>query len=293
MNSTLQKTQSASLLCLQASVVSSSDSESATDSDGSESETDEPAKNETGFKRLSSAFQSKMFPKSPISPMTLKDPLTEIRFYQPQKGDKQSNGAPNIFKKMISRKALIPKLKAFKRISDELQIESSPLDDEIHHELMITSAFKTDHLPTSNIFKPSGVGNMFFLSQQDNSKRFDMINKANEAWNKNRRVSTSSLESSRTMKSTSRRDSLNSVNHPLSKTRQKRRLDADESFNDESIQDSDDGGWNHKRRLVSVSNSPILDANSTVFEPPLSRRNSVLLPSIYSASEELEMMHLR
>lgn len=285
-NSTLQKTRSASMLCLQG--VSSSSASSDTDSDSdSQAPDSDKTRTEMAFSRLSNAFQSKLFPKSPISPMTEKDNLKEIQFYQPK--DKQSNSGPNIFKKMISRKALIPKLKAFKRISDELQVESSPLDDEIHHELMITSAFKTD--PTTNIFKTSGISNMLLL-QHDSSKRFDMINKANEAWNKNRRVSTSSLESSKTMRSNSRRDSLNSVN-PLNKVRQKRRLDADESFNDEYIQDSDDGGWNHKRRLVSVSNSPILDPNSTGFDLTISRRNSVLLPSIYSASEELEMMHLK
>lgn len=285
-NSTLQKTQSASLLCLQSNTTSSSSSESETESGSSDTES---AKTSTAFSRLSSAFQSKVFPKSPISPMTVRDPLAEVRFSEPPAGDKPSTGGPNIFKKMISRKALIPKLKAFKRISDELQVEKSPLDDEIHHELMITSAFKTDN--GANMLKGPGFSNMFLL-QNDNSKRFEVINKANEAWNKNRRVSTSSMESSRTMRSISRRDSSTSIS-ALTKARQKRRLDADDSFNDDSIHDSDDNVWNHKRRLVSVSNSPVLDPNSAAFEQPISRRNSVLLPSIYSASDELEMMHLK
>lgn len=297
---TLQKTHSASLLCLQ-NTLDSSDSESVSSASDSHSDVErDPAAPESRFARLSSALQARVFPPKAVSPMRLADELEVVAppvlttTSQSTTSSSAANAGPSIFKKMMSRKALIPKLKAFKRISDELQIENCPLDDEIHHELMITSALNTanPHVQFKGVFGVGAIG--AHTVPPDNVKRFELINKANEAWNKkNRRVSTSSLESARTIKSSaSRRGSVTNLS-ALNKARQKRKHDAaDDSFNTEEMDYSDDG-LNSKRRLVSVSvaNSPVMDSPFSVFDT--SRRNSVLAPNIFSASEEFELLNLK
>ncbi|GMG39653.1 unnamed protein product [Ambrosiozyma monospora] len=92
-----------------------------------------------------------------------------------------STSSPNIFfKKMISKKNLTPKLKAFKRVATELQNELSPLDSELKHESIITTSLKEedDQINTNKMVSATA-----YNLNQDNLKKFEIINRANEAWN--------------------------------------------------------------------------------------------------------------
>lgn len=129
--------------------------------------------------------------------------------------------SPNIFKKIISRKALLPRMKAFKRIANDMEVESFPLYDEMHHELMITTAMKEENLilnscknNQSNCYSSllSIKNNSKNLLNQDNLKKFEIINKANESWSLNRRKSSSSLTNSESHISLSRRNSISNTN---------------------------------------------------------------------------------
>lgn len=265
---------------------------------------------------------------------------------------KSENPNPNIFKKIISRKTRVPKMKAFKRIVDDLETEISPFHEEVEHERRITSAWKADTELFSN--NPSASYSLLLrkdhnqmMLNYDNLKKFEIINKANESWNNNRRKSSSSLTND-SYKSISRRGSFNNLNGvvnantaftrrnsnnaipqinivnpviapaststplnlnriskskqpptipftPLSLTR-KRKLNHDETDIEEYLSDDStistwNGTFNNKRRLVgaSVTNSP----KSPALDPFPSRRNSVLLQTMQSASDSLESMSLK
>lgn len=259
-----------------------------------------------------------------------------------------ANSNPNIFKKIISRKAHIPRMKAFKRLADDMQMESYPLDDEIQHELMITTAMKEeDEILNSKSNCASLLSKnktTQFMLNYDNLKKFEIINKANESWNNNRRKSSSSLTNSESFRSSSRRGSFtnllsgstkrrNSVSsltptntnnsssttvmHKTSKHQsksktsllslpfsplkvsRKRKMGNYEDFSTDAEEYfSDDGGvspWspmvNTKRRLVgmSVTNSP----KSPALDPYPSRRNSILMQSLQSTSDDFESMSLK
>jgi hypothetical protein len=107
-------------------------------------------------------------------------------------------------------------MKAFKRISDDMQIESYPLHDEMRHELMITTAMKEEVEILNSESCCSSLltrkNNSQFLLNYDNLKKFEIINKANESWNNNRRKSSSSLTNSESFKSLSRHGSLTNIN---------------------------------------------------------------------------------
>lgn len=261
---------------------------------------------------------------------------------------KHDRSSPNVFKKIISRKAMVPKMKAFKRIADDLEVEVSPLHDEIEHERLINSSWNAE-LFTSNPSAPyssllSRDHNLMVLNY-DNLKKFEIINKANESWNNNRRKSSSSM-TNESYKSLSRRGSFNNLNGagnassiymrrnssntlpqlnipnqtiapistpsnlnrlsksmkpltapitPINITR-KRKLNHDETdFEDYLSDDSTISTWNetfnNKRRLVgaSATNSP----KSPAIDPFPSRRNSVLLQTLQSASDSMESMSLK
>ena len=265
---------------------------------------------------------------------------------------------PNIFKKIISRKALIPRMKAFKRIANDMQMESYPLDDEMQHELIITTAMKEDdelsNSRSSYSFLLSRKNNSRNMLNQDNLKKFEVINKANESWNNNRRKSSSSLTNSESHRSNSRQGSMSNasinlhkrktsvtsliptstnisasttvadasttreergnpgghslhenfdslLSNPFETIRKSRKRKAkayDDCCTDVEEYLSDDGGvspWNPmmncKRRLVSgsVTNSP----KSPALDAYPSRRNSIMMQSLQSASDDFEQMSLK
>lgn len=289
------RTQSSSLLRLNNTPGSSSSSPSSSSDENDLSE----------LKATSNQFQSELnINQNDEIDLLLETPpgTQNIKAGQNRQLDSSASNnnknGPNIFKKIISRKALIPKLKAFKRISNDLQIESSPLHDEIQHELFITSAMRDKdeilNSGTSSLLLQH-KDNLLLLNQ-DNLTKFEIINKANKSWNKHRRISTSSLtnsESSKTFKSISRRGSVSLAKiSPAAPIRSKRKFchDSDLTDGDDYDTESDDG-WNHKRRLVSVSNSPILD--STTIYDPFSRRNSILIHNVQDPSEDFEMMQIK
>jgi hypothetical protein len=131
-----------------------------------------------------------------------------------------SASSPNIFKKIMSRKALLPRMKAFKRISDEMQIESCPLYDEMQHEMIITTAMKEEdeilNSTSSYSLLLQRKNNAQYMLNYDNLKKFEIINKANESWNnhKTRRKSSSSITNSESFRSLSRRGSFTNLNAP-------------------------------------------------------------------------------
>lgn len=263
-------------------------------------------------------------------------------------------------------------MKAFKRIANDMEIESYPLDDEMNHELMITTAMKEEEeiLNSKNAYLSllSMRNGSRHLLNHDNLKKFEIINKANESWSINRRKSSSSLTNSESYKSNGRRDSItntsihnlkrrasvssltptstnislitttiansnttndkkynsnnnniiedqsikyktenkNSSNQSLLlnpfdtiKNSRKRKMgNYDDCSTDVEEYLSDDGGmsiWNPmincKRRLVSgsVTNSP----KSPALDPFPSRRNSILMQSLQSTSDDLENMSLK
>lgn len=278
---------------------------------------------------------------------------------------------PNIFKKIISRKALIPRMKAFKRIANDMQMESYPLDDEMQHELIITTAMKEDDeladSSSSYSFLLSRKNNPRNMLNQDNLKKFEIINKANESWSHNRRKSSSSLTNSESYRSNSRRGSMSNVSinlhkrkasvtsliplststatantlipkdksdmatmhhdssnwngnesslskhdpptpcghsllsNPFENIRKSRKRKAggyDDCYTDVEEYLSDEGSvspWNPmmncKRRLVSgsVTNSP----KSPALDPCPSRRNSIMMQSLQSTSDDFEQMSLK
>lgn len=135
----------------------------------------------------------------------------------PSASPKSSNNQnPNIFKRIISRKALIPKMKAFKRVADEIQVENYPLHDEMQHEMFITTAMKEEEEILSSKSSYSFLltrNNSDNMLNYDNLKKFEIINKANASWNnKYRRKSSSSLTNSESFKSSSRRGSMTNLN---------------------------------------------------------------------------------
>lgn len=262
---------------------------------------------------------------------------------------------PVIFKKIVSKKALLPKMKAFKRISDEMQMETCPLHDEMQHELMITTAMKEEEEILNSKASCSSLllrkNNLQYLPNYDNLKKFEIINKANESWNNNRRKSSSSYTNSEgyasisrcssltnlTLLNSKRRDSSSSLTRtntnnsttstidnntnssnvpqknilksslqlkltnpftPLRLSRKRKMGNGDEFATDVEECFSDDGGaspWipslNNKRRLVSasVTNSP----KSPALDPFPSRRNSILIQSIQSTSDDFESISLK
>lgn len=264
---------------------------------------------------------------------------------------------PIIFKKLVSKKALLPRMKAFKRISDDMQMETCPLHDEMQHELMITTAMKEDEEVLNSKACCSSLllrkNNPQYLLNYDNLKKFEIINKANESWNNNRRKSSSSYTNSEgyaslsrhgsvtnlTLLNPKRRNSLSSLTPtntnnsatstidnnndnsnnnakqknssksllqlrlsnpftPLRLSRKRKMGNYDEFSTDIEEYFSDDGGFspwtppiNNKRRLVSssVTNSP----KSPALDPFPSRRNSILIQSIQSASDDLESISLK
>lgn len=274
----------------------------------------------------------------------------------------KETSSPNIFKKIISRKALIPRMKAFKRIANDMQMESYPLDDEMQHEMIITTAMKEDdelsNSRSSYSFLLSQKNSPRNILNQDNLKKFEVINKANESWNNNRRKSSSSLTNSESYKSNSRQGSMSNasinlhkrktsvtsliptgtnisasttvadastareeggdtpyhllhgtfdtsshslLSNPFETIRKSRKRKAktyDDCYTDVEEYLSDDGGvspWNPmmncKRRLVSgsVTNSP----KSPALDAYPSRRNSIMMQSLQSASDDFEQMSLK
>ncbi|KAH3669276.1 hypothetical protein OGAPHI_001397 [Ogataea philodendri] len=157
-----------------------------------------------------------------------------------------------VFKKFISKRKLIPKAKSFRRVVTDLENEVSPLDTEIQHELIITSALKDESrilsskIATATLTQPSSLN-------MDNLKKFELINKANEAWNKKPLHRTRSRSSSVTSTASD------------TASRLKRRQD-------------DTPPPSSKRRILPMS----------PFLPP-SRRNSKL---IHTTSVDLESMKL-
>ena len=243
------------------------------------------------------------------------------------------SGGASIFKKMISRKTLIPKTKAFKRITADMQFEQCPLDEEIHHELLTTIAMREDDLILNynphNIHNTQNLNNIQHMQSIQNKHNFELIHKANESWNKNRRKSTNSINSQSTTNGLNDTIIFNkkpqlqssktksSISIPSLNRKRKRLVDDLQTYNDNSnnnnINLTDQGSehgscvetdpetdtetshlsWmiSNKRRLVSasVTNSP----KSPAMEPFPSRRNSVLFLSLQSASDELENMSLK
>ncbi|KAG7695653.1 hypothetical protein KL930_003650 [Ogataea haglerorum] len=94
-------------------------------------------------------------------------------------------GAPSpnlVFKKIVSKKKMVPKAKSFKRVIIDLENEFSPLDTEIQHESMVTSALKDKSRVLSSRIATALLARPFSLNQ-DNLKKFEIINRANELWN--------------------------------------------------------------------------------------------------------------
>ncbi|VUG18254.1 DEBR0S3_05952g1_1 [Brettanomyces bruxellensis] len=109
-----------------------------------------------------------------------------------------------------------PKMKAFNRVANDLRFEMFPLDQELEHESLVTSAMKSNRvgyflhnkvLPLTST-KDASATRLHSTqdssdsdtsisaegpppAQCDNLKRYDIISKANEAWNKHRAVSPS------------------------------------------------------------------------------------------------------
>ncbi|CDK28892.1 unnamed protein product [Kuraishia capsulata CBS 1993] len=144
-----------------------------------------------------------------------------------------------IFKKLMTRNSAMTHLKSLKRITRELQNEISPLDTEIRHEAVVTFSFKDDDEA---------------LERDDNLKRYEIVNRANEAWN-HRRSSVGEAPPSPAAGITGR---LQEVIHGV-----KRKQAEDETLSS-------------KRRAVS----PLIT----------SRRNSKL---IQNANEDFEMLSLQ
>ncbi len=109
-----------------------------------------------------------------------------------------------------------PKMKAFNRVANDLRFEMFPLDQELEHESLVTSAMKSNrvgyflhnkvlpltstkdasatrlHSAQDSSDSDTSISAEGPLSAQcDNLKRYDIISKANEAWNKHRAVSPS------------------------------------------------------------------------------------------------------
>lgn len=90
-----------------------------------------------------------------------------------------------IFKRLVSKNALKPQLKSFKRITNELQHESVPLENEINHEKLILLNLQNEEDFSKNMNHRSLLQkNSKTIEQQNHSyKKFDIVKKANESWN--------------------------------------------------------------------------------------------------------------
>ncbi|QPG76539.1 hypothetical protein FOA43_003928 [Brettanomyces nanus] len=208
-----------------------------------------------------------------------------------QNNDSSGKQQPAIFfKKSSSKRSIVPKFKAFRRIADELRVEMFPLDEELAHESMITTALKDEEevlsgkkLATSLLTARNDPVSI----QHDNLKRYEVISKANEAWNKHRAVSPSpSVSTTQSHTSTGQDKTIE-----ISKKRKNSLDDSDASTYGGS--DTETRSSN-KRRLVSLGNSPILGAASMFLLPTAATHNSHSSAKlIQSASDDLEMMSMR
>ncbi|KAG7881380.1 hypothetical protein KL938_003510 [Ogataea parapolymorpha] len=148
--------------------------------------------------------------------------------------------SPNlVFKKLVSKKRMVPKAKSFKRVVIDLENEFSPLDTEIQHESLVTSALKDEprvlssRITTALLARPSKLN-------QDNLKKFEIINKANELWNQRPVLRSRSNSAASTVSDMTPQPPQPAVQTP----RVKRRPD-DEPKTSSS-----------KRRVVSITHSP-------------------------------------
>lgn len=97
-----------------------------------------------------------------------------------------------IFKRLVNKSVLKPQLKAFRRITSELQTENVPLDNEINHEkLVLLNLENKEHYLSPSLMKKNNK-----TIEQNNSsyKKFDIIKRANESWNMRKNSNASSNE---------------------------------------------------------------------------------------------------
>ncbi|KAG7827570.1 hypothetical protein KL920_004333 [Ogataea angusta] len=176
--------------------------------------------------------------------------------------------SPNLFfKKIVSKKKMVPKAKSFKRVVIDLEHEFSPLDTEIRHESMVTSALKDEsralssRIATALLARPSSLN-------QDNLKKFEIINRANELWNQRPVLRSRSNSAASTVSDMAPQPPQPPVQTPRVKKRRP----------DEGPKTS-----SSKRRVVSIAHSP-----TPPFFPP-SRKNSKL---VHAAPVDLEAIRL-
>lgn len=197
---------------------------------------------------------------------------------------KNTMGTAPIFFRKTPSKRQVPKLRAFRRIADELQLEMYPMDQELEHESLITAVLKDeDEILSSNQLATSVLAAQNDPSslQNDSLRRFEVISRANEAWNKHRPTSP-------TLTAISVEPNALSISNVSSLTR-KRKGSIDES--DASTYGGSDTTESHigiKRRLVSLSNSPTL-APATFQHPQLGPGSKL----VQSTSDDLELMSLK
>ncbi|ONH69637.1 hypothetical protein BON22_0842 [Cyberlindnera fabianii] len=178
-----------------------------------------------------------------------------------------------IFKRLVSKNALKPQLKAFRRISSDLHHEKVPLQDEIYHEKLILQNLKDEESLLSSRNLSDALNNTD--EEVSTISKFDIIKRANESWNRKKntflgRQSTVVTDSE-----------SNSDFGPTERNEeeQRRLVRKRSSFGSDSEQEF---GMKHGKRRA-VSTSPI----STGFV----RRGSIKLMS--KASNELEKMSLK
>jgi hypothetical protein len=95
-----------------------------------------------------------------------------------------------IFKRLVSKTNLKPQLKSFRRISSDLQKESEIFQNEVNHERLFLLNLKEEEKWLSSNFQNNNNSNnnnsnSTTVEQENMSiKKFDMIKKANEIWNR-------------------------------------------------------------------------------------------------------------
>jgi hypothetical protein len=109
--------------------------------------------------------------------------LTKTRSPVVSTSNEESMGESSapIFKRIVSKSTLKPQLKAFRRITSELQYERVPLENEINYEKLVLLNLEDEaHYMNSTQMKKNDK-----TIEQNNSsyKKFDIIKKANESWN--------------------------------------------------------------------------------------------------------------
>lgn len=152
---------------------------SGVDSSDDEDEDDDMALRHWSSRRSNELFREHFQLGIAMTPSNEK-PGQQVYGHGLKNEDDASPSTP-IFKRLVSRQSLKPQLKAFRRITSELQYERVPLENEINHEkLVLLNLEDEEHYLTSSLAKKNDK-----TIEMNNSsyKKFDIIKKANESWN--------------------------------------------------------------------------------------------------------------